>query len=262
MLRYKRKEDIEARYSQVDGAVDKWRTRIKEVPPALKAEFDARLRISLIYHDTALEGDVLTHSEIKAAIDPTIISDASLIPSYDDIKALDQACSLADELASTRKKLKIDAIREIAEVLNYKDGGQLQYRKDNPLHRLYYHDIAQPEKISYRMRKLGEWLDSRTTQAMHPIERAARLHHKLMHIFPWAKISGKASRVVANMTLMLANYPIAVIHSIDRQGYYEALKADGDDIVLVYLEAVEMTANSETRVYEEAMRAPRRRRRA
>lgn len=262
MLRYKRKEDIEGRYAQVDEAVDIWRTRTKDVPAALKREFDARLRISLIYHDTALEGNVLTHSEIKAAIDPTIISDTSLIPAYDKIKAYDAACDYAAELSDSRKKIKLDTIREIAERLNHRDPGQAQYRKDNPLHRLYYHDIAPPEKISYQMRKLGEWLDSRTTQAMHPIERAARLHYKLMHVFPWAKLTGRTARVMANMMLQQANYPIAVIHSIDRQGYYEALKDDGDAIVLLYLEAVEMTATSEVAVYDEAMRAPRRRRRA
>jgi Fic family protein len=262
LLRYKEKEDIEARYSQVDEAVDNWRTIRKAVPEALRREFAARLRISLVYHDAALEGEVLTHSEIKAAIDPTIISDTSLIPAYDQIKAYDDACNHALEIAGGRRKLKLDVIREIAEKLNTEDASQAQYRKDNPLHRLYYHEISPPEKISYRMRKFGEWLDSRTTQAMHPVERAAHTHHKLMRIFPWAKLSGKTARIVANLLLVQEDYPIAVIHSIDRQRYYEALKQDGDQIVLLYLESIETTAVSECQVYDEALRSPRRRRRA
>ena len=51
------------------------------------------------------------------------------------------------------------------------------YRKDNPLHRLYFHEIAQPDKIAMRMKKLVEWLDEDETQHMHPVERAARAHY-------------------------------------------------------------------------------------
>ena len=29
------------------------------------------------------------------------------------------------------------------------------YRKDNPLHRAYFHEIAPPDKIAVRMKKLG-----------------------------------------------------------------------------------------------------------
>lgn len=263
MLRYKEKEDIEARYSQVDAAVDTWRTRSREVPDAVRREFAARLRISLIYHDAALEGEVLTHSEIKAAIDPTIISDTSLIPAYDQIKAFDAACELGAEIARGKKKVKLDTLKELVDCLNTDDPSHAQYRKDNPLHRLYYHDISPPEKIAYRMRKLGEWIDDKATAAMHPVERTARMHFKLMQIFPWAKLTGKAARILANAVLGQSNYPIAVIHSIDRQRYYEALKNENDDIVLLYLEAVETTAVSEVSVYDEALRgAPRKRRRA
>jgi hypothetical protein len=192
LLRYKEKEDIEARFVEVDEAVERWRESLQDVPPDLRAEFLARLRISLIYHDAALEGEV----------------------------------------------------------------------QDNPLHRLYYHEISPPEKITYRMRKFGEWLDNPAIQALHPVERAAKTHFRLMGIFPWAKRSGRTARIVANLLLMQADYPIAIIHSIDRQRYYEALRSDNSEIVSVYLEAVETTALSEVQVYEEASRGNRRRRRA
>ena len=84
MLRYKETEDIDARYADVERAVAAWRTRHAAVPLSIRKEFVTRLRISLIHHDAALEGEVLSYSEIKAAIDPTIISDPSLSPSYDE----------------------------------------------------------------------------------------------------------------------------------------------------------------------------------
>jgi Fic family protein len=263
VLRYKEKEDVESRFSEVDWAVEQWRERSKSVAQALRDEFLARLKISLIYHDAALEGEVLSYSEIKAAIDPTIISDTSLIPSYEDIKRFNDAFVFAVELAAGRKPFKIETLKRLYEILSAEDCKGNSYRKENPLHRLYYHDISPPEKIGYQMRKFGQWLnDQAKDTSVHPVERAARTHHTLMAIFPWTKQTGRLARIISNLLLMQAEYPLAVIHSIDRQRYYEALRTGPKDLISVYLEAVETTALSELRVYDEAERAPRRRKRA
>ena len=264
MLRYKETEDIDARFSEVERVVQVWRSRIQSVSPSVRNEFQCRLRISLIHHDAALEGEVLSYSEIKAAVDPTIISDPSLIPSYEEIKRFDEACNFAAECAANKKKpFKLDTVRDIYAMLSPEEKAKgLPYRKENPLHRLYYHDIAAPEKIQPAMRKLAEWVEEPATRQIHAIERAATLHFKLMAIFPWAKESGRSARIAANLILQEAGYPIAVIHSIDRQRYYESLRGDQVSLLSLYLEAVQTTAESEVRVYEEADRAPRRRRRA
>jgi Fic family protein len=265
VLRYKEKEDIEARYTEVDRTVEEWRKRLTSVPEALTREFRSRLRISLIYHDAALEGDVLSYSEIKAAIDPTIISDTSLIPSYEDIKRYNDALESGFELVSGRNKVvKLDTIKDVyGRLADPTDGkGTSAYRKENPLHRLYYHDIAPPEKINYRMRKFSQFLGEAQTRQMHPVERVARTHHTLMAIFPWAKETGRCARIISNVLLRQADYPLAVIHSIDRQRYYEALRTGPRDLMSVYLEAVETTAVSEMRVYDEALVGARRRKRA
>ena len=164
MLRYKETEDIDARYAEVERVVQTWRARSTGIAASLRNEFALRLRISLIHHDAALEGEVLSYSEIKAAIDPGIISDPSLIPSYEEIKRFNDACNTASELAGNKKKpLKLDTIRDIYGILCPDEKAKgLPFRKENPLHRLYYHDIAPPEKIQAQMRKLGEWIDGKT----------------------------------------------------------------------------------------------------
>ena len=265
MLRFTEKEDLEARFAEVEGVVKNWRSRCALVSSELRAEFRASLHLSLIYHDSALEGEVLSHSEIKSAIDPTIISDTSLIPSYDEINRFHEACQFAAQTAATGKKkpLKPEVVRTISGILAPEEKAKgCPYRKDNPLHRLYYHEISPPEKIAYRMRKFGEWLEGPEWQALNSIERAANAHHRLMRIFPWAKRSGKTARILSNLLLLQADYPLAIIHSIDRQRYYEALRGEPEALVSVYLEAIETTAVSEVRVYDEAARAPQKQQRA
>ncbi len=265
MLRYKETEDIDARFTEVDRVSQAWRARIASINPVMRKEFLQRLRISLIHHDAALEGDVLSYSEIKAAIDPTIISDPSLIPAYDEIKRFNEACDIAQDLATNKKKpFKFETIRDIYGVLTPDEKPKgLPYRKENPLHRLYYHDIASPEKIAPALKKLAEWIDDATTKQVHPIERVAVLHTRFMAIFPWAKESGRTIRICTNLLLQEGGYPVAVIHSIDRQRYYESLRGEPSGLLSLYLEAVQTTAETELRLYEEAEKsAPKKRKRA
>jgi Fic family protein len=263
MLRWEEKEDIQKRVSEVELAVIDWREREGKVPASIKDEFNEKLLISWIYHDAALEGEVLSYSEIHAATDSKIISDVTLIPAYEEIKAFNEACAFAmDHAVTKRKPVNVELFRKLYGLLLPDEAAKgCPYRKENPLHRLYYHEITQPDKIGYRMRKFGEWLEAE--EGLHPIEHVAAMHQRFMAIFPWSKESGRVARIVSNLMLHRANYPLAVIHAIDRQRYYDSLRNDSSKLVSLYLEAVETTAKSATRVYDEAAaRQARRRRRA
>src|SRR5262249_61254032 len=148
VLRYKETEDIDARFSEVERIVTAWRARVATSNHVARTEFNNRLRISLIHHDAALEGEVLSYSEIKAAVDPSIISDPSLIPSYEEIRRFDDACNFAAEQAANKKKpFKLDTIRELYSILAPDEKAKgLPIRKENPLHRLYYYDNHPPAK--------------------------------------------------------------------------------------------------------------------
>ena len=106
----------------------------------------------------------------------------------------------------------------------------------------------------------GEWLDEPSSKGLHAIEKVTTLHARFMSIFPWAKESGRTARIVSNLLLQEGGYPLAVIHSIDRQRYYESLKGEPSLLLSLYLEAVQNTAENELRLYEEAEKAPPRKR--
>ncbi|RMH44044.1 MAG: hypothetical protein D6689_03530 [Deltaproteobacteria bacterium] len=255
MLRWEEKQDIGETYQKVEAAVAEWREREQEVLPEVRDTFHEKLIISWIFHDSALEGEVLTYSEIKAATDRNIISDVSLIPAYEDIKAFDSAARFAIDYAASRKKpINLDLVRELLALVDPAEGAKgAPYRKENPLHRLYYHEIAPPEKVPQQMRKFGEWLAQIHKADAHPIALAVAAHRRLMGIFPWPKATGRVARILSNLILLRHDYPLAVIHSIDRQRYYEALRTDDDKLEFLYLEAVETTATAATRVYDEAI---------
>lgn len=234
----------------------------RDVPEALIKEFAQRLEISWIYHECALEGVILSYSEINAAVDRNIISNASLIPSYHDIINLKSAIDWIKENADGRKKsVSLETVRSIYALLAPEEGAKNSpYRKDNPLHRLYYHEIAPPDKVAYRMRKFAEWLEEDATKHMHPLEHAARAQFRVMAIFPWTRHAGKVARLLANLLLLRAGYTPAIIHSIDRQRYYEALRNEDKATIPLYVETLKTSLQTALKFYDEAKATAARRR--
>src|SRR5690606_9389886 len=98
---------------------------------------------------------------------------------------------------------------------------QVQYRKDNPIHRMYFHDLAPADKISYRMRKLTDWFRTEECRKAHPIELAVEVHRELIRIFPWPDISGRVARLAMNAILVAENYWPCILHHNERQTYYD-----------------------------------------
>jgi len=98
------------------------------------------------------------------------------------------------------------------------------YRKFIPLHRTYFHDIAQPTSIAPRMLKLVEWAKKNAPDDEDVVAFAAEFHHEFMSIFPFPKHSGKLGRLLVNHTLMRHGYLPCIFHASERQAYYETLR--------------------------------------
>ncbi len=214
-------------FYEIDANTEALKTRLETVPEKIMNDFNEKLLVSWIYHDNALEGVVLSYHELKTAVDDRIISDNSLIPMYDEIRTHKLAIDhIRAQAAKQRLSIGMSTIKKIHRILvGDDDPSLLHYRKENPLHRVYFHDIAPPEKISYRLRRLVDWIKSDEFKKGHPILRAAYVHQTLINIYPWAKDSGKVARLLMNMLLLRDGYVPAIVHAVDRQKYYDVLRA-------------------------------------
>ena len=92
--------DVRARFSELDDRSDELRQLLRDLPDE-QADFDERCRIAYIYHDSALEGAVLTYHELRAAVDRKVASDSSLIPTYQEIKNHADALDVIDTTKGT-----------------------------------------------------------------------------------------------------------------------------------------------------------------
>lgn len=256
---------MEKKLYDLDAQLEALQAQRQHTAAAAVMEFDEKLDLSWIYHDHALEGVVLSYHELNAAIDKRIISDVSLIPSYEEIKNHKAAIEWARQTARTPQhqpgkkrvgSITLDTLKHMYALLTPDEGAKgSPYRKDTPLHRQYFHEIAAPDKIAARMKKLVEWLDEDETQNLHPVVRAAKAHFKLLAIFPWTKSSGKTARLLMNFMLLRDGYPPAVIHSIDRQRYYDALRVENTAIAQLVAESLSNGMETELQFFQELKEA-------
>ena len=217
----------------LEERVVKLQDLLLEVPPRLRKSYQERFALAWIYHDSALEGVVYSMDELNSAVRDEPVEDSSLVPVYDEIRSHIGAINMIRSMAERRRaSVSLDVIKKLFAQLapeELEGKGSFKYRKDMPLHRLYLHEISTPDKISYRMRQLVQWLsDPETKKSMHVIRMASKVHYQLLHIYPFPRHSGKVARLVMNLILLRAGYPPVVIHATERQRYYAALKSGED----------------------------------
>lgn len=264
--------DVRARFIDLDEKTDEMNVLLEDMHDERDA-FDERCKIAYIHHDCALDGIVLTYHELRAAVDRKVMSDAALLPAYQEIKnhcdaleVMQEHCR--DERANANRarnpKVTVQLVRDLHVLLNKdlprKTPGVL--RKDMPLHRSYFHEIFDPEDIEVGLKKVCDAVSHPDFRAQHPINQACLFHTDFMRVFPFSDGAGKVGRLIMNYFLMRDGYLPAVVHACDRQRYYEALKVGPEALRLLVIDSMESALEAGVRHLQERVsrrRGPERR---
>lgn len=241
------------------GSIEHKAQRLRELEAAASDEerrdYHMRLDLSWIHHDNALDGVVYSPADLEAALTNQPVTDPTLIAQHDAIRQYAAAIAVVRELAK-KKKLTInaDTLKQLYLALDPEEAetkGPLKLRKTMPLHRVYLHDISEPDKIAPQMRQFYKWVsDAGTKRVAHPTRIAAKAHFTLLQIHPFTKHSGHVARLVMNTMLLHAGYPIAVLHATDRQRYYDALRTSPDALSTLITDALVNSLDSAIRYFE------------
>jgi Fic family protein len=219
--------------------------RLQRADSAFQQNYRENLDISWIYHDSALEGVVYTFRELRTAVDPTamVVADSTLQPACEEIRKHREALNyIRDYAPKKRQPINLDVVKTIYLLLHPEEGDikTVRYRKDIPQHRLYFHEYAPPDKITYKMRQILEWVnDPETRRTRNAVRVAARAHYDILRVFPFTQDSGKVARLFMNLLLLRSGYPPAIVHSSERQRYYDALKGSSAAMMTIVQEAIE-----------------------
>jgi len=230
--------------------------RLGNMPERFQREYAESFDMSWIHHDSALEGVVYTFQELKTAVDPNIVivPDSSLQPVCEEIRRHKLAIDWVRELGRDDTPLSADTLKKIYIQLHPEEGDlkSVKYRKEIPQHRLYFHEYAPPDKIAVRVRQAFDWLHGPEPDKLKdPIRVAARLHYDLLRTFPFPQDSGKVARMLMNILLLRANLPPVIVHSTERQRYYDALRGSLPTIVQMVNDSVKNALVSIEKVLDE-----------
>jgi Fic family protein len=224
--------------------------RLLETDPEFQQAYRENLDMSWIYHDSALEGTVYTSQELRGAVDPNaaLVTDSSIQPICEEIRRHREALDyIRDYAVKKRQPINIDLVKKIYLILHPEEGDikTVKYRKDIPQHRLYFHEYAPPDKITYKVRQILDWVnDPETRRTRSAVRIAARAHYDLLRVFPFTTDSGKVARLFMNLLLLRSGYPPAIVHSTERQRYYEALKGSSATMTQIVHESIETNLGS------------------
>ncbi len=230
-------ESVEERFRIIEE-------RLKEAPSDFRHGYQEALDMSWIYHDSALEGVVYTFQELRAAIDQgtAAVADSSLQPVVEEVRRHKAAIDLVRELGEKKRApITVDVIRKIYLTLHPEEGDlkTVKYRRDIPQHRLHFHEYAHPEKIQHKVRQIVDWLNGPEPKKLKsPIRVASRAHYELLRVFPFQSDSGKVARLFMNLLLLRAGHPPAIVHSTERQRYYEALRGALPTLIQMVTESI------------------------
>jgi len=188
---------------------------------------DIRLRHT--YHSDAIEGNTLTLQETKLVLEEGVTIGGKPLKDHVEAKNDAEAFDLMVKLVNAKKPLSQDVIQEIHEIVTkgiLEESGK--YRTENV--RITGSKIT-PPSYSKIVKLMGEYISNIKELELHPIKKAAFIHHELVRIHPFLDGNGRVSRLITNLYLMKQGYPSIILKKEDRRKYYQVLqRADDGDL--------------------------------
>jgi len=214
-------KEILARIDEKKAQLDAARPLPAGVVAKLKEHFD----VEWTYHSNAIEGSTLTLAETRLVLlDGLTVGGKSL---REHLEAINHkhAIDFVEALAAKAEPITEHNIRQIHALIlrTIDDENAGAYRKGQ-VH-ITGSTYVPPGAIEVPplMRELVAWINSVEAAEMHPVERAALAHFRLVHIHPFVDGNGRTARLFMNLILLREGYPPAVIRRERRPEYYDTL---------------------------------------
>jgi len=214
---------VEPKLKKIDELkkeIDSYRPLQKHETEELKVYY----RIGLTYTSNALEGNSLTESETKIVLEEGITIGGKLIK--DHLEALGSS----DAYDLLYKLVKLSKIEE-KDILKLH---KLFYFRIDPKQAGKYRKVQvfisgtkfippAPKDVPYLMEKFAQEIP-KLKKEHHPVEFAALLYLKLVTIHPFIDGNVRTARLLMNLALMQAGYPITFIPPIVRKEYIDSIR--------------------------------------
>ncbi len=196
---------------------------LRPLSPESVASLAAAWDVRMVHESNAIEGNSLTLRETELVLSRGVtVSGKPLkdhIEAINLAKAWEQVKALAKPNALLTERDLLDLHRIV--LTRVEDDFAGSYRTGAVRIAGSSHVPPNPVKVPDLMEELFTEIQAITD----PVERAAKLHHGIARIHPFADGNGRTARLAMNFVLLAAGYPPISIPTDLRQAYYHALEA-------------------------------------
>jgi Fic family protein len=185
-----------------------------------------------VYHSAGIQGNRMTLPEVLAVIDDHAVLEGPSRHEQIEVVNLAHALEYVTMLAEDDLPLAERLIRIIHALVMrglLPPGEEPGTYRNQDMPELAYGPPA-AYAVTGEMGALARWLAARPgTAGYEPdaVVRGAAAHSWLLTIHPFLNGNGRVARLLLNLILLKAGYPLAVLHAEDRPRYMAALEAAG-----------------------------------
>ncbi|WP_088831038.1 Fic family protein [Paenibacillus tyrfis] len=181
------------------------------------------LIVNWTYHSNAIEGNTLTLSETKVALEGITIG-GKTIKEHLEVINHKEAILYVEDIVRRQEPLSEWQIKSIHRLIlkGIQDDFAGIYRKENVLISGAKHIPPDALQVPLAMEQFIQWYDSEGEQ-LHPVAKAAMVHSDFVKIHPFIDGNGRTARLLLNFELMKNGYPPIVVEKENRLAYYSAL---------------------------------------
>lgn len=196
---------------------------LRPLPEAVVRNLHEDLVLRWTYHSNAIEGNTLTLKETKVVLEGITVGGKTLREHFEAINHR-EAILYVEDIVREEEPFSEWQIKNIHRLIlkNIDNDNAGRYRTVNVTIAGARHTPPHFLKVPELMEGLVRWHEHEAT-ALHPVERAARVHADFVKIHSFVDGNGRTARLLMNLELMKAGFPPVVLPVERRLDYYEAL---------------------------------------
>lgn len=206
---------------------------LRPIPPTILQKTQERFEVEMTYNSNAIEGNSLSLKETYWVIQEGLTIKEKPLKDHLEAKNQKEALDFLYQLVDERKRIAVNEnlIKLLHNLVIFDSDREIagKYRKGEVAISGSKHIPVRAYKIKPEMAQLITWLQQ-NKKNHHVVELAALLHYKFVSIHPFWDGNGRTARLIMNVLLMKAGYPLSIILKTDRKKYYRVLeRADNGD---------------------------------